>query len=188
VRRADRAAAVARVVPCTCGYSHPLSLALTQCQRHNMLVPVGIAERPHPDNPLHADVKPRGAGDEVSFHAEIDAAPGWEAYYRRWTRTWDSPAPDTLIIRDDYELVVGDAVEFYWNTKLPVAIARRRVTITGRRGLVSLTGPADCTVRVEELPLLDGEVQRRIAFRREGRKGQIVVQVRLELARMTIFG
>lgn len=167
--------------PGTCDYGHPLSVTLTQCQRHNMLVPVGVAERTHPANPLHVDVKPRGGGDEISFHAEIDATPGWEAYYCRWTRAWDSPAPDTLTISDDYELVKGDAVEFYWNTKLPVTIAGRRVTIIGRRGQVILTGPADCAVRVEELPLLDGEAQRRIAFRREGRKGQIVVQARLSL-------
>ena len=62
----------------------------------------------------------------------------------------------------------GEAVEFYWNTKLPVEIAGRVVTITGRRGQATLTAPADCAVRVEELPLLDGEVQRRIAFRKGG--------------------
>lgn len=167
--------------PGTCDYSHPLSFTLKQCQRHNMLAPVGMAERPHPANPIPADVKPRGAGDAVGFHAEIDATPGWEAYFRRWVRAWDSPTPDALTIRDDYELAHGAAVEFYWNTKLPVELAGRVITISGRRGQATLIAPADCAVRIEDLPLLDGEVQHRIAFRREGRAGQIEVQARLHL-------
>jgi len=168
--------------PGTCDYSHPLSLTLKQCQRHNMLVPVGMPERPHPTNPLPADVKPHGSGDESSFRAEINATPGWETYYRRWRRSWDSPTPDTLVIRDEYELAQGDAVEFYWHTKLPVTVAGQTITISGRRGRATLTAPADCTVRVEELPLLDGEIQRRSAFRREGRAGQIEVRARLKPA------
>ena len=79
-----------------------------------------MAERPQPTNPIPVDVKPQGTGDEVSFSARIDATPGWEAYYRKWVRTWESPTPDTLVIRDDYELVNGDAVEWCWSTRLPV--------------------------------------------------------------------
>ncbi len=32
--------------PGTCDYAHPLSLTLKTCQRHNMLLPTGLAERP----------------------------------------------------------------------------------------------------------------------------------------------
>ena len=38
--------------PGSCDYSHPLSLLLKNCERHNMLVPWGGPERPRPDNPL----------------------------------------------------------------------------------------------------------------------------------------
>ena len=167
--------------PGTCDYSHPLSFTLKQCQRHNMLVPTGMAERPHPANPISADVKPQGWGDATRFRATIDATSGWETYYRRWQRSWDSPMPDTLIIRDEYELANGDAVEFSWSTRLSVEVAGQTVVITGRRGRATLSAPAGCTVHVEELPLLDGEVQRRIAFRQEGIVGSLEVHVRLQV-------
>jgi len=85
--------------PGTCDYSNPLAEILTHCERHNMLVPVGTSERPHPACPLPSDVKPVGHGDSVALHASIDAAPGWDAYYRKWLRTWESPSPDILVIR-----------------------------------------------------------------------------------------
>ena len=34
-----------------CDYGDPLSIPYKQCQRHNMLVPTGTTERPHPTNP-----------------------------------------------------------------------------------------------------------------------------------------
>lgn len=166
--------------PGTCDYSNPLSFTLKHCQRHNMLVPSGMAERPHPANPIPVDVKPQGTGDEVSFRATIDATPGWETYYHRWVRTWESPTPDTLVIRDDYELANGDAVEWCWNTQLPVEMRQDgTVTLTGRRGQIMLDVPAGCTARVDELPLLDGALQRRIVFRKEGTAGTLEVRARL---------
>jgi hypothetical protein len=167
--------------PGTCDYSSPLAEMLTNCERHNMLVPAGIAERPHPLCPLPVDVKPQGQGDAVAFHASIDATPGWENYYRRWLRTWDSPAPDTLTIHDEYELVTGTAVEFYWNTRLPVHVQGNQVVLQGRRGRITLHVPEDCTIRVEELPLLAGDSQRRIAIRKEGTAGTLTVRAQLSL-------
>ncbi|MEI6970309.1 MAG: heparinase II/III family protein [bacterium] len=164
--------------PGTCDYSHPLAGALTNCERHNMLVPYGTAERPHPACPLPHDVKPMGVGDATSFSAEIDATPGWEPYYRRWRRTWESPTPDVLAISDDYELAAGEGVEFYWQTRMPVAIEGRRAVITGERGRVTLEVPANRAWRLDELPLLDG-VQRRLTIREQGMSGRLTVQVHL---------
>lgn len=164
--------------PGTCDYSHPLAGIIHNAERHNMLVPFGFTERPHPQCPLGVDVKPAGNGDATAFHASIDATPGWEACYKKWHRTWDSPSPDTLTITDNYELASGDGVEFYWQTRLPVAVKGRRVTIKGRHGHAILAVPADCTVRIDKLPLLTG-TQHRVAIVRPGRSGILSVTVTL---------
>lgn len=168
--------------PGTADYSHPLAAMLQQCERHNMLVPFGFKERPAPQSPLPHDVKPVGAGDDKAFHAEIDATPGWEPYYRRWRRVWHSPAPDALAITDDYELAAGEGVEFSWQTRLPVAVDGNRAVITGRVGRAELEAPDGCAWRVDELPLVEG-VQRRLAFAKAGTCGRFTVQVRLQVAR-----
>ncbi|MEI6518935.1 MAG: hypothetical protein WCO98_02655 [bacterium] len=164
--------------PGTCDYSHPLAGILHNCERHNMLVPYGVAERPAPQCPLEYDVKPSGNGDETAFHAEIDATLGWDNYYRHWHRKWDSLSPYLLTITDDYELIVGDGVEFYWQTRLPVAIDGSTAVITGQNSRIEVKAPAGCIWRVDELPLLDA-IQHRLAFKREGKSGSIVVHAQI---------
>ncbi|MGH2557848.1 MAG: heparinase II/III domain-containing protein [Thermomicrobiales bacterium] len=164
--------------PGSCDYSSPLSLDVKHAQRHCMLVPAGLAERPRPTNPIPASITPRGDGDDRRFSATIDATPGWESYYRRWVRTWDSPAPDLLSIRDDYELGHGGAVEFLWQTKRDVQVDGHRIVLTGHRGDVAITAPADTTIRVDELPLYGGAIQRRIAIRKTAPAGDLTVTVR----------
>ena len=165
--------------PGTCDYSHPDADLLKNCQRHNMLTPSGLAERPHPQCPLEVDVKPSGAGDAQRFTARLDATPGWEPYYRRWVRSWESPDPATLIIRDEYELAQGSGVTFYWNTRLPVEVGGETVTLNGRRGRAVIRIPDGCTVSVEELSIAGGDFQRQIIFQRAGVAGQLEVQVAL---------
>lgn len=165
-----------------CDYDDPIHAVYKQCQRHNMLVPVGMAERAAPLNPLPFDVRPTGKGDERTFGARIDATPGWNGYYTKWVRTWDSPSPDVLTIRDEYELARGDAVEFYWQTNLPVEETAGGVTIRGHKGLVSLSVPDDCTVRIERLPLAEGAHHSRIAIRKSAPSGTLVTTVNLRSA------
>jgi len=162
-----------------CDYEDPIHAVYKHAQRHNMLVPVGLSERACPQNPLPFDVKPTGRGDERTFHASIDATPGWEGYYRKWTRRWDSPSPDVLVIRDEYELARGTGVEFYWQTKLPVETAGGAIVIRGDKGVVSLSPPADCTVRVDRLDLAEGETHNRIAIRKEAAQGTLEISVTL---------
>jgi hypothetical protein len=164
--------------PGTCDYSHPMAGLFKQCERHNMLVPFGFSVRPAPPLCLHHDVKPTGMGGAVCFRAEIDATPGWEPYYKRWHRSWDSPSPDRLTITDDYELAAGDGVEFYWQTKLPVAVEGSKAVITGRSARLELEASAGCLWRMDELPLIDGS-QHRLAFQQRGKSGRLVVQTRL---------
>ena len=165
--------------PGTCDYAHPLSLTLKTCQRHNMLIPAGLIDRPHPQSPLPFDVRPRGEGDATSMRATIDLTPGWEGYYKKWVRTWDSPTPDTLTITDEYELASGDGVEFYWNTQQEITINGSTIVLMGERGKVEIAVPAGCSVRVDDLPLLSGAVQRRIAICKPGCSGRLEVAVRL---------
>ncbi len=167
--------------PGTCDYSNPLAGLLKHCERHNMLVPAGTDARPHPECPIPADVKPRAEGDDRRFDAEIDLSPGWDGWYRHWRRRWSSPEPSVLTIRDDYELAAGTGVEWYWQTALPVSVDGQRIVISGRRGRVRLGTPPDVRVRVDELPLPDGAVQRRISLAIEGTSGTVEVTAHLEL-------
>jgi Heparinase II/III-like protein len=163
-----------------CEYSDPIHHVYKQCQRHNMLVPSGLSERPHPDRPLPVEVKPQGSGDATAFHATIDATPGWRGLYKKWVRTWDSPTPATLTIRDEYALGKGDAVEFYWQTQLPCRQEGQSVVITGDKGIVTLRAPEDCAVRLEALPLAEGAGQTRITVRKEGAEGTLEVTAELK--------
>ncbi|MCP4609326.1 MAG: hypothetical protein GY845_11495 [Planctomycetes bacterium] len=162
-----------------CDYGDPISAIYKHCQRHNMLAPVGTPDRAHPQRPLPVDVKPIGHGDEKAFYASIDATPGWQQYYRKWIRSWESLSPDTLIIRDEYAMTRGDAVEFYWQTKLPVRQLDRTIIIEGKQGRASLKIPPDCTVRIDRLPLAEGQEHNRITIKKSGSKGVLEVKVHL---------
>jgi len=165
--------------PGICAYADPLHLILKHCQRHNMLVPFGTTQRAAPENPLPVDVKPVGTGDSLQFQATIDATPGWEEYYHSWRRTWFSSQPSELLIQDDYVLKQGEGVEFLWNTRLPVSVEEKQVTIHGHRGRVTLKVPSDCEVRIEELPAGPLPPQRRIAIQKYAQSGQIKIKVTL---------
>ena len=164
----------------TCDYSSPLAGQMQHCERHNMLIPTGTTHRPAPQCPLKPDIKPGGSGDSVKFAATIDVTPGW-SNYRKWIRSWDSPAPDRLTITDEYELSDdgGTGVEFYWQTALPVTVSGSTITITGKRGHATIEAPAGTTVRVDELPMPPGRVQHRIAIASAARAGRLVVSARL---------
>lgn len=162
-----------------CEYDDPIHAVYKHCQRHNMLVPVGMPERANPQRPLPVDVKPTGYGDETAFHAQIDATAGWDRYYRKWIRSWDSPSPDKLIIRDEYILARGNAVEFYWQTKLPVHQSERTIIIQADHGRATLEVPSDCKVRIDRLPLAEGKEHNRIVIHKDGSQGVLEVIVHL---------
>jgi hypothetical protein len=165
--------------PGTASYSSALDYGIAQ--RHNMLVPAGLTERPGPANPRASDIKPQGTGDDSCFHVHVNVSPGWEKYYKTWERSWDSDRPDELTVTDEYTILKGDGVEFYWQTLLPVVIKGQSIIITGKKGKVIITAPADCKLRLDELSYYSGQKQHRIAICRPGMSGKISVQVRLEL-------
>ena len=136
-------------------YANPATELLKQAQRHNMLTPWSDGERPRPKNPIHADLKPQGSGDATRFHASLDATTGWEGWFKRWRRTWDSPQPDRLVITDEWAVEKGRGVAFHWTTRLPMRLEGSKVIIEGRRAIAELGLPAGVTAEIEQLPLQD---------------------------------
>jgi len=70
-------------------------------------------------------------------------------------------------------------VEFSWQTDLADAVAGQTITLTGRHGRAVIEAPAGTTIRVDDLPMPPGRVQRRIAIVSAATKGTLVVGVRL---------
>ncbi|MFI5356185.1 MAG: hypothetical protein ACHQ4G_02495 [Opitutales bacterium] len=187
-----------------CDYSNPLAAQMKHAQRHNMLAPLTTGGvRPAPQNPIFADITPRGRGDTTAFHATMDLAAGWEGWFTQWTRTWDAPTPARLTLTDDWAVAQGDGVVFYWTTPLPIALdaARHQAVIEGRHGRATLTWGDDLEARREDLPLEEPvwkdvlrerkeafllttplpETQPRLSLIQRGRSGRLIVNVHLEL-------
>ncbi|MBP6506526.1 MAG: heparinase II/III family protein [Opitutaceae bacterium] len=181
-------------------YANPVANLLKHAQRHNMLTPWCEAERPQPQNPLRVDAKPRGQGDATSFHATMDATPGWDGWFTQWQRTWDSPQPDRLVITDEWAVAKGEGVVFHWTTRLPMRVADGRVIIEGRRARAELIVPPEVEILLEELPLQDprrtaieerwevkqfgwqhAATQPRLTLRQRGRRGTLRIEVQLIL-------
>jgi hypothetical protein len=181
-------------------YANPIATQLKHAQRHNMLTPWSETERPAPQNPLAVDVKPHGSGDATRFHASIDLAPGWEGWFTRWQRTWDSPAPDTFVITDEWAVEKGLGAVFHWTTRLPIRIEGRTAVIEGRRARAELSFADDVEAAVDELPLVDprrtavearweviqfawkhAATQPRLTLRQRGASGTLRVGVKLTL-------
>jgi hypothetical protein len=166
--------------PGICEYEDPNHVLMKQCQSHNMLVPIGMNERPSPKQPILVDVKAVGKGNRKSVHAKMDVTPGWETYYRRWVRSWDSSTPDVLTITDEYELNEGTGVDFLWQTVLPCEVNGQRITIKGSRASLVLEAPSDCSVRVDVVPGSENATRNRIAIRKSGASGTLRVAIRLQ--------
>ncbi|MBS1369589.1 MAG: hypothetical protein HPZ91_06490 [Lentisphaeria bacterium] len=164
--------------PGSCDYSNPLVHELRRAERHNMLLPAGVPERPAPKNPCPVNIPVEASGDARSFRAAIEPGAAWPDYFRSWKRSFVSESPDELIITDTYELKRGEGVRFLWQTVLPVTADGSIATIRGRRGIVRLHAPEGCTVNVEKLPLAQGE-QSRICIEKPARQGSLSVKVRL---------
>ena len=136
-------------------YANPVTDLLKQAQRHCMLTPWDETERPHPRNPIPADIRPVGTGDATRFHASMDLAAGWEGQFARWMRTWESPHPTQLVITDDWAVVRGRGVIFHWTTRLPIRREGDTIVIEGARARATVAIPVGVEVAIEDLSLQD---------------------------------
>jgi len=136
-------------------YANPVTDLLKQAQRHTMLTPWDDAVRPKPANPIYQDIRPVGTGDAVQFKATLDVTAGWDGWFTKWQRTWDSPTPDHFVITDDWAVAQGKGVEFHWVTRLPMRREGDKVIIEGKRAYAEITIPAGVEAVIEELTLQD---------------------------------
>ena len=131
----------------------------------------------------------------------MDATAGWEGWYQKWVRTWDSPTPDTLVITDEWAVEKGEGVIFHWTTPLPMRREGDKVLIEGRRGTAEITIPAGTEAVLEQLPLINAgrraideqrreivrfglrhaDTQPRLTIRQRGASGTLRVAVKLRL-------
>jgi hypothetical protein len=182
-------------------YSNPVVEELKTAQRHNMLTPWSTGLRPKPTNPIKVDIRAKGRGDATAFHATMDVTAGWEGWFKKWKRTWDSPTPDVLVITDEWAIEKGDGGVFHWTTPLPMRRDDDKVIIEGRRGRAELSLPKGCEAAIEMLPLVNAarrandelrkeivrfglrhpETQPRLTIRQRGTSGTLRVAVRLYL-------
>ena len=180
-------------------YSNPVVEELKTAQRHNMLAPWSTGLRPKPTNPIKADIRAQGHGDATAFHATMEVTAGWEGWYKKWRRTWDSPTPDVLVITDEWEVEKGEGVVFHWTTPLPMRREDNKVIIESRRGFAEITIPDGTEAVIELLPLVNAarratdelrreivrfglrhaETQPRLTIRQRGTRGTLRVAVKL---------
>ncbi|MBN2641704.1 MAG: heparinase II/III family protein [Victivallales bacterium] len=158
-------------------YIDPWSLTLKKADRHNVLMPLAehtSAQTKYVDTPLSA------RGDEQRFSARMELDNVWTSF-KSWTRSWDSPRPDEIIITDEYELKDGEGVIFNWVTMLPATHEGSEVKIQGKNGLVRIQVPESCTVKISQVDYIDhGPIQTRIGFIRRDTAGKMQVRIRLE--------
>jgi len=182
-------------------YGNPLVEELKTAQRHNMLTPWSLTERPAPAKPIPVDLRAIGQGDVTSFHATMNATPGWEGWFTQWQRTWHSASLDRLTITDEWAVEKGEGVIFHWTTPLPMRLEQNRVIITGRRGEMEISVPLDTEANIEQLPLMNDErraideqrremvrfgikhadTQPRLTIKQRGRSGVLKIEVRLKI-------
>ena len=144
------------------------------CQRHNMLVPTGTAQRAFPESPFSSDIRPTATGSLRTFTAEIDAGLCWKQYYKKWLRHVNSPSPRRSVIRDEYVLEQGTGGRLLWMTQLPVRSSDdgHRLALEGGRGRAIITAPPDTTVSTEEMPLRNEKITR-IRISHDGTEGGV---------------
>ena len=182
-------------------YSNPLVEQLKTAQRHNMLTPWSLGLRARPSNPINANINAIGGGDKTAFRATMNVAAGWEGWFTKWQRTWDSPTPDQLVITDEWAVAQGEGAVFNWTTTLPMRREGDKVIIEGRRGRAEITIPPGTEAVIEHLPLMDparraidelrrelvrfglrhDETQPRLSIRQRGKSGTLRVAVKLSL-------
>jgi hypothetical protein len=107
---------------------------------HNLAVPAGCAQQ----NPSPCAANWSAKGDSVSLRASLDTAGTWLPPVLACRRIITSRSPDTIEIRDEFDLAEPRAVTFYLHSPLAVNADGKLAEIRGRRR--TLTVRADWAV------------------------------------------
>lgn len=160
-------------------YGDAKSRSLKMCDYHNMLLPSGLEENPHPKNPLPYSFSPEGSGDERELHLYMDMTPSFDGYYSCWKRSLDSENPGSLILTDEYAIKRGTGVTSLLNTWCQVRIKEGEVVLEGENSRCIIRLPEE--IRAEEAQHeIRGRLLHQIKLYREGRSGVIRLKFQFE--------
>jgi hypothetical protein len=129
-------------------YGDAMSRSLKMCDLHNMLLPEGLEENPHPLNPLPYSFSPKGEGDEKQLHLTMNLTDSYGQYFKFWERTLDSKTLYDLTITDRYSLKKGNGVAALFNTWQKVEVLDSKICILGKHGVCMMELPEE--VEIEE--------------------------------------
>lgn len=163
----------------------------------NLLIPTGSGKVFHPIKYTtlkreHKKFIPKASGDEKSFKASIgNLAQSFDGkYFKKWSRSIDSPNPESVTITDDYELgSAATGVDFTWITTLAAEVKGNKIVISGDYGNVcELSWNSPCKASVERFSpsaavykgmFIDKKRKfSRIKIHRNGKNGQIIVKAK----------
>lgn len=167
------------VDPGMISYGDAQSRALKMCDYHNMLLPTGTKENPHPKNPLPYSYSPQGFGSERELHLVMDMTDSFENWYGLWKRSLDSDTPDEFLITDTYRLKKGTGVVMLLNTWLPVREEEGCVLVEGANSVCRIPIP-EGTVWNETVKRILGKELHQIGFYKAGRTGMIRTRMKFE--------
>lgn len=160
-------------------YGDAQSRSLKMCDYHNMLLPTGTADNPHPLNPLPYSFSPEGEGDEKELHLFMDMTPSFDAYYHLWKRRLDSAHPCELTLTDEYSLKQGAGVVVLLHTWFPVEKEDGRLVITGSGSRCVITLPEGVLFE-ESLHTIRERELRQLKLHQKGCSGKICIKMHFE--------
>lgn len=160
-------------------YGEAKSRSLKMCDYHNMLLPTGLSENPHPKNPLPYSFSPEGFGDEKELHLSMDMTESFDSCYSLWKRSIDSSCPSELVLTDEYSLKQGSGVMELFHTWLPVEETDGELVLKGEESRLVITVPEGMRAEVTAQELR-GEELHQIKLYREGTQGTIRIQMKFE--------
>lgn len=160
-------------------YGSAQSRSLKMCDFHNMLLPVGLAENPHPVNPLPYFFTPEGTGDESELHLSMDMTPSFDKYFSLWRRSLDSASPCELVLTDEYVLGQGSGAAVLLNTWFePLHTADSIILQGGKSGCI-IEIPEDMEAEVKKYKIRDKDLFQ-IRLYRQGSRGKIQLNMKFE--------
>lgn len=160
-------------------YGEAMSRSLKMCDYHNMLLPTGLSENPHPKNPLPYSYTPEGSGDENELHLSMDLTESFDSCYSLWKRSIDSDSPSEIVLTDEYRLKKGTGVMELFNTWLPVEEKDGELFLNGTESRCVIAIPEGMKYELTGKELR-GEELHQLRLYREGTEGTIVLRMRFE--------